>query len=518
MKIIIKISNLLLNACFLNSFINKLKNKETLLLPLLLIASIPVLLAQPCLTERPDLLWAKSYGGSDEEKAYSIEQTTDGGYIFAGYSYSNDVHVGANYGNTDVWIVKIDEAGNLQWEKNYGGSKWEEAYSIQQTTDGGYIVAGKTNSNDGDVGGNTVSFDYWILKLDESGNVQWEKNYSGIDYDEATSIQQTIDGGYIVAGRTDMSNIPFTSSYNYWILKLDALGNLQWEKDYGGSEDDIAKAIIQTIDGGYIVAGVTESSNGDVSHNNGSIDCWIVKLDQLGNLEWEKSYGGTKNDGAYSIQQTIDGGYICAGYTASNDGDIGGNNGHSDCWIIKLDESGNLVWENNYGDLYHEYAQSIKQTVDGGYICAGGAEVLGSYNYWIIKLDEAGNIQAEQKYGGSRLDRSYSITQTTNGDYTVVGYTRSIDGDICESFGSEELYKYDVWILNLNGDCFSAFEITEDTPFQNLYTSCGGIATSGNLMVQQNQQVQYCANRVRLKEGFSVAAGADFKVRVSGCD
>jgi len=173
-----------------------------------------------------------------------------------------------------------------------------------------------------------------------------------------------------------------------------------------------------------------------------------------------------------------------------------------------------LVWEKNYGHKNYDEARSIQQTTDGGYICTGTSnQYYGGYNYWIIKLDEDGNLEVDQRYGGSGSDYSYSIIETTSGDFVVAGSTTSNDGDICGNVDSKS-----VWILKLNGECLSTLEITENTPFQNLYTSCGAIATSGNLVVEQNQQVQYCAHRVRLKEGFSVAAGADFKVRDYGCD
>jgi len=365
--------------------------------------------------------------------------------------------VGENYGQSDFWIVKLYGSGVLQWEKNYGGSGGDVATSVQQTTDGGYIVAGESWSSDGDVAGNIEIPDIWIVKLDELGNLVWEKNYGGPQRQYAHCIQQTSDGGYIVAGSTGTFN-----------------------SDY-----------------------------------------WIIKLDGQGNLVWEKNYGGSQHDRANSIQQTTDGGYIVAGESWSSDGDVGGNNGRYDYWVIKLDEQGNLVWEKNYGRENNDKALSIKQTTDGGYICTGTSnQYYGGHNFWIIKLDEVGNLEVDQRYGGSSSDYSYSIIETTSGDYVVAGSTTSNDGDICENVGSEINSTFrDAWILKLNGECLSTLEITEDTPFQNLYTSCGLIATSGNLVVEQNQQVQYCAHRVRLKEGFSVAAGADFKVRGYGlCD
>jgi len=233
----------------------------------------------------------------------------------------------------------------IEWQQNYGGSSADYAQSIQQTLDGGYIVAGGSSSNNGDVSGNNGGWDYWILKLDGTGNVQWEQNYGGSGYDYAYSIQQTLDGGYIVAGRSSSNDGDVSGNnggWDYWILKLDGTGNVQWEQNYGGSLDDGAFSIQQTLDGGYIVAGGSESNDGDVSENNGdAADYWILKLDGTGNVQWEQNYGGSGNDRAYSIQQTLDGGYIVAGYSLSNDGDVSGNNGDYDYWIVKLSDDGN---------------------------------------------------------------------------------------------------------------------------------------------------------------------------------
>jgi len=236
---------------------------------------------------KPGILWNRRYGGSESEEAHSIEQTTDGGYIFAGYSESNDGDVGGNNERTDFWVAKLDGEGILQWGKNYGGSESEEANSVKQTTDGGYIVAGYSYSNDGDVGENYGRSDFWIVKLYGSGVLQWEKNYGGSRWDRANSIQQTTDGGYIVAGESWSSDGDIAGNIersDIWIVKLDELGDLVWEKNYGGSQDEEAHSIQQTTDGGYIVAGKTGRYS--------NIDYWIIKLDEQGNLVWEKNMEG----------------------------------------------------------------------------------------------------------------------------------------------------------------------------------------------------------------------------------
>jgi len=364
-----------------------------------LLLLITICISSVSFGQAPAIEWEKSLGGSSSENASSIQQTTDGGYIVAGSSNSNDGDVSGNNGQSDYWIVKLDASGNITWEKSLGGSNSDGAKSIQQTTDGGYIVAGISLSNDGDVSGNHGSYDYWIVKLDASGNITWEKSLGGSSADEASSIKQTSDGGYIVAGRSYSNDGDVSGNHgsgDNWIVKLDASGNITWEKSLGGSNDDWAFSIQQTSDGGYIVAGYSDSNDGDVSSTNGSSDYWIVKLDASGNITWEKSLGGSSGDQARSIQQTSDGGYIVAGYSPSNDGDVSSNNGLSDYWIVKLDASGNITWEKSLGGSSADHANSIQQTSDGGYIVAGRStsndgDVTGNHggqDIWVVKLAE----------------------------------------------------------------------------------------------------------------------------------
>ncbi|MCK4664989.1 MAG: T9SS type A sorting domain-containing protein [Bacteroidales bacterium] len=399
--------------------------------------------------------WASCYGGSNCEFAESIQQTIGGGYIVAGFSDSNDGDVSDNHGYKDYWIVKLDDFGNIEWQKCLGGSNEDYPRSIQQTTDGGYIVAGWTASNDGNVSGNHGTVDYWIIKLNELGNLEWQKCLGGSDFDVAYSIQQTTDGGYIVAGWAASNDGDVSGNhgeYDYWVVKLDSSGNIEWQKCLGGSNNDLVYSIQQTTDVGYIVAGGTVSNDGDVSENHGNYDYWVVKLDNIGNIEWQKCLGGTGDDKAYSIQQTTDGGYIVAGYSDSNDGDVSGNHGGSDSWVVKLDDSGTIEWQKCLGGWESDGAKSTQQTTDGGYIVVGytfsnDGNVSGNHgggDYWIVKLNELGNLEWQKCLGGSDSDCAYSIQQTTDEGYIVAGYTYSNDGDVSGNHGYE-----DYWVIKL---------------------------------------------------------------------
>lgn len=283
--------------------------------------------------------WQKSLGGTNHEIAYDIQQTTDGGYIVAGSSDSNDGNVSGNHGLNDCWIVKLNSSGTTVWQKSLGGTANDAAYSIAQTADGGFIVAGNTYSNDGDVSGNHGDFDLWTVKLDASGSVVWQACLGGSNTETAYSVTQATDGGFVVAGRTNSNDGDVSGNHgdsDYWIVKLSDAGAILWQKCLGGTGSDWAYRVLQAVDGDYVVGGMSYSNDGDVSGNHGDTDYWIVKLDDPGTIVWQKCLGGTGNDSAYSMEQTMDGGFVIAGDTYSNNGDVSGNNGSKDAWVVKL--------------------------------------------------------------------------------------------------------------------------------------------------------------------------------------
>ena len=312
--------------------------------------------------------WAATYGGLNGDYSSSIQQTQDGGYVVAGYTWS----FGA--GDEDAWIIKLDSAGAVTWQKAYGGANDDSANSIQQTADGGYIVAGDTSSFG--AGGS----DAWVMKLDSTGAVTWQKTYGDEGSQYFKHIQQTADGGYIAAGENRSSG---AGSDDVWVMKLNATGGVTWQKTYGGIGNDWAHVVQQTEDGGYIVSGAT------YSFGAGDRDAWILKLNSTGAVTWQKTYGGGDEDYVTSIQQTADGGYIVAGLTQSF------GTGDSDVWVLKLDNTGAITWQKTYGGVAgYKSADSIRQTQDGGYIVVG-------YNYYLfgdtsdvfaLKLDSSGSI------------------------------------------------------------------------------------------------------------------------------
>jgi hypothetical protein len=374
-----------------------------------------------------NILWLKCLGGSLYDEANSVQQTADGGYIVAGDTNSTDGDVSGNHGARDAWVVKLDNIGNIQWQKCLGGSMNDFAFSVQQTADGGYIVAGDTNSTDGNVSGNHGNYDSWVVKLDNIGNIQWQRCLGGSRNEEANSIQQTADGGYIVAGDTNSTDGDVSGNhgnYDFWVVKLDSIGNIRWQKCLGGSSYEYGLSTQQITDGGYIVAGITNSNDGDVSGNHGGEDYWVVKLDGSGNIRWKKCLGGSRNDEAISIQQTTDGGYIVAGPSDSNDGDVSGNHGNADSWVVKLDRFGNIQWQKCLGGSAYDDSWTIRQTADERYIAAGltfsnDGDVSGNHgsgDAWAVKLDappstpnkpsgpRSGFIRRPYRYSTSAID------------------------------------------------------------------------------------------------------------------
>ena len=348
-------------------------------------------------------------GGTGDDMLGSIQQTTDGGYVVSCNTDSNDGDVSGYHGGGDCWIIKLNNSGTIQWQKTLGGINGDSSASIQQTTDGGYIVAGNTNSNDGDVSGYHGGGDCWIVKLNNSGIIQWQKTLGGTNSDWSASIQQTTDGGYIVSCNTT-SNDGDVSGYHggrdCWIVKLNSSGTIQWQKTLGGTYNEQSYNIQQTTDGGYIVGSSTYSNDGDVSGYHGGGDCWIVKLNNSGTIQWQKTLGGTGidvSDEGLNIQQTTDGGYVVRSNTYSNDGDVSGYHGDWDCWIVKLNNSGTIQWQKTLGGTNGDLSESIQQTTDGGYIVAGltfsnDGDVSGHHgggygDYWIVKIkDDSLNI------------------------------------------------------------------------------------------------------------------------------
>jgi len=307
--------------------------------------------------------WSQTYESGRFQAAHSLVETSDGGYAIAGSSGFYQVE--------DFCLVKTDEYGTMQWIKTYGGPDSEKAYPLVETSDGGYAIAGRTASF------GAGSYDFWLVKTDANGTMQWNRTYGGPDSEEAYSLVETSDGGYAIAG-------------DGLLVKTDAYGNMEWNQTYGGGSYYISNSLVETSDGGYVVAGGTR----------------LIKTDAQGNMEWNQTYF---MGAARSLVKTSDGGYAIAGDT---DYYIAGDR---EFWLIKTDAYGNMEWKKTYGGENHDHAYSLVATSDGGY-----AFVIGSR---FIKTDAQGNMEWTQTYEIEMgIQQPFSLIETSDGGYALAGY------------------------------------------------------------------------------------------------
>jgi len=404
------------------------------------------------------LTFAKTYGGTKNDSAQSITATSDGGYIILGYTQSNDNDITDKQDESfDYWVLKFDANNQLEWQKTYGGSLDDRGSDIIQTSDGGFAILGYSFSNDGDTTQNEGLQDYWLVKLDANGNISWEKSFGYQGTDSGISFIETNDLGFLITGILDVTasggegNSSRTANRHaggdYWALKLDIYGNLEWSHYFGGNFTDTPYGVIQTDDNGYIVAGSSDSEDTDISSNIGTYDFWVIKISESGNLVWEKSFGGSQIDEARSIIKTDDDNYIIAGDTRSSDNDISQNKGAADLWLIKISPSGNLIWEKTIGGSSFDVARAIKKSQNNGFLLSGSSrssdidvsENKGQNDAWVLKTDNNGNLLWETTVGGSNIDFSYDVVELINGSVIAVGDTASSDGDIIENKGFTDL-------------------------------------------------------------------------------
>lgn len=342
--------------------------------------------------------WIKTFGGEYRDFGESVQQTNDEGYIITGYTES------LGTGGWDVWLIKTNKNGNKMWDKTFGGTNDDCSYYVQQTNDNGYIIIGWTESY-------SYYRNIWMIKTDSNGNKIWEKTFGSTNFSMGLAVQQTADGGYILVGQI-LSDISFM---DVLLVKTDGNGNEEWNRTFGGIEDEQGFSVQQTIDGGYIITGQT------MSFGTGAQDVWLIKTDNNGIELWNKTFGGQNHDYSFglSVKQTSDDGYIIVGDTLSF------LTGSVDVWLIKTDSNGDKQWDQIFGGTSTDEGNSVQQTTDGGYIIGGNTWSfgIGGINVWLIKTDSYGNKLWDRTFG--LLGYCRSVQQTTDGGYIIAGYTES---------------------------------------------------------------------------------------------
>lgn len=415
-------------------------------------------------SQSPAIQWERSYGGAGEDLGNAIVATSDGGYVFISASNSTNGDVVGNpyaYSSlfvTSYWVVKVDALGVIEWQSTLGGFYDDRPTALKQTADGGFIIAGFSESYDGNITGHVSGYDYWIVKLSATGTLEWQKIAGGNREDRAMDIIQTTDGGYAVIGFSTSTLPAAHGMYEIWLVKLSPAGIIEWHKAYGGSRDDQGYGLLQTTDGGYLIAGKTASVNGNITLNHGATDAWVIKTDNLGIIEWQKTFGGTGEDSGTALTIAPDGNYILLGDTTSTDGDVTSNHGSYDLWVIKMDTSGNILWQQTYGGTEHQMVDlgNIENTTDGGFVFCGRSFAggipghRGSQDAYIVKIDGEGTMQWQRPVGGGNYDSAAEVHQTSDNGYIMIGYnSNSIVGTRDWSVNQGT---YDAWVVKFDPD------------------------------------------------------------------
>lgn len=379
-------------------------------------------------------------------------QTKDGGYIALGTTTSNDGDVIGQHGfqTTDLWVIKMSSDGSLEWQKCLGGSDFDSSSDIEQTADDGYILIGTIESFDGDVFGNHGGGDAWVVKLNAEGSIVWKKAIGSSAIEMGASIHQTPDGGYLGAGSKNSS---------YWLFKLNSAGTLLWQKTYGGSGHEQFGEMQLTNDNGAVLLGSSWSNDGQVTGHHGGLntpDYWVVKVDSIGTLEWQKSLGGSIFDQGLNIIQTSDGGYFLSGRSYSNDGDVSGYHGDledPDAWIVKLNSIGDIEWQKALGGSKWDEINQLIETTDTNLVLIGmtvspDGDVNGTPlggDFWLLKMNMDGVILWQMLLGSSDFDLANSVWETEDRGLVLGGHTDGADGDVTE-VGYDQ---GDIWVVKL---------------------------------------------------------------------
>jgi hypothetical protein len=476
----------------------------------------------------PKVAWQRSYGGSGEDTLTSVAEAPDGGFILGGYSTSpvSGNRTNAGFGDYDYWVLKVDPNGAKQWERTFGGEYEDKLLVVRVTQDGGYILGGYSES---EVSGNKTSTnfgfrDFWIVKLDASGDRQWDKSFGGVNSDILYGLCQTSDGGFVLAGTSDSlpsgnKTSPKIGGPDFWVIKINSVGEKEWENTFGGTGADRLYVLQTNTQGGYVLGGYSppgaSGSKTNAGFGSGWYDCWLVTLDSGGNKLGDLAFGGDDFDYLYAFSPTTDGDYLLGGTSRSA---VSGNKtatgfGGFDFWLVKSDASGNAQWDKAFGGGSDEELHCVIQTANGGYVAAGNSwsaasgnkqfDGFGNDDYWILGLDSNGEKQWELNVGGSGRDELQAIIKTQDGGLLLAGNSNSGESGnkTTEAFGN-----YDFWILKLaqvNDLRFTSFGFSTNGAF---FAQLKG-ASSGTYIFQTSPDL---TNWVSISTNAAVDGAASF--------
>ena len=395
---------------------------------------------------------AQTFGGSKNDVYQSVVSTLDGGYAVLGYTQSNDFDISDKTNESfDYLLMKFSSDHVLLWSKTYGGSDDDRAADLIATKDGGFALFGFSKSSDFDVDENAGAQDFWVIKTTFDGTISWEKTFGFSGADSGNSLIQTADEGFLITGVLDVTasngqgNSKTTEKHaggDVWVIKLNNNGDLVWSRYFGGSFTDTPFGVIETNDNNYIIAASSDSEDFNISNNKGTYDFWLFKVSSNGDLVWEQSFGGSEIDEPRGITSTDDGNFIVVGDTRSTDKDVSSNNGGADLWMIKITTEGNLLWEKTLGGSSFDVARSISKTQDGGFVISGNSRSLdegfinkGQNDGWVLKVDNNGSLLWQQFIGGTENELLFDAIELANKHVVAVGESSSSDADIPENKG-----------------------------------------------------------------------------------
>ncbi len=401
--------------------------------------------------------WSRVLGGSSEDRAVDLLEASDGSILVVGNTYSDDGDVTANQGETDIWVVRLSPLGAIIWQRTYGGSGNEVLGQLEETADGGFLIHASTGSGDGDVVGfhAGIGFDNWMFKIDAAGALEWSRALGGSGHDGGGHMLRTADGGVLVnfsfTGSNDGDVTNHHGEGDCLLIKLSSTGGVEWSRTVGGSLADSGSDAVELSNGDIMLLGTTASSDGDIPGVHGSSDVLLARLNSNGDLLWTRTYGGSMYDAGLNIVPATDGGFVLGCTSASNDGDVVGNHGGNDAWLLKVDASGNLLWQRSLGGSSAENA-SLMQDASGGYLFWGATasddgDVEGSHGgveFWLVALSPDGHVRWQRCLGGSGEDTFKWLIQPTDTTYVAFGFTESNDGDVSGNHGAR-----DMWVVKL---------------------------------------------------------------------
>ncbi|MFN3848842.1 MAG: T9SS type A sorting domain-containing protein [Spirosomataceae bacterium] len=469
------------------------------------------------------LHWQKTMGGKNNEFAYSVVELSDGSFVMVGSTNSGiDGDVVETKGMSDMWVIKTKANGQIEWSKCFGGTKDDIATDVVETTDKAILVVGTTNSVDGDAQGSGTRGGILLFKIKTNGTLEWKRVFAGGynaseagylrgDGSSKPSLKNTADGGYILGATRDGGVNTGYREYDFWLAKLNASGTILWQQHYGSSRNDVMNEVILTSDGGYIMLGGTEGQSNEIlGAGRGFFDTYIVKVSANGSQQWQRAFGGSSFDSAYSAGETSDRGFAVVGETTSRDFDFQGNLGQKDGFIIRLSASGQLLWKIMVGGIENDGINHLEK-VNNQFIGFGfsGSTLSGAKpnsslpDFWMISFTESGTINYNKLWGGGDEDLARCGIPTKDGSFIVVGQSQSVDGDITNIRGNLDFWAIKVgtplpaYVATFNANINAqqniqlTWESTYETTVRNYnlsrstngtsFTKLTSIATNGNL-------------------------------------